>query len=329
MPASPRSATLYKLFAHAFLAMTALSFFAAIPAHAQYAQPLQNPNDIANQIQDPANQAPTPGALPPPGSGPTPTAEIKGDTGTAPTDPTGTADQTAGTTFPTGTGQNQSMVRIFVNNTNTGRGLRMVQTLRPSTLTADQLSQIQGILGVNLASGEPVIDVTATTDQMAQINAVMAPYPQTQSDGNGRNQINSDSPAAGYPKETAKYNFQGPLPTVRTFCRYLVLLGVVASTIFMAISSFKVVRGVPYAGQHVVQSAAGLMLLLMGYTIWKIVQMETFNFNSNDPPVIAQKSGQGAVSTAYLKKPNTPVVPTAPNNTIQRSGLPVTPLSGN
>jgi hypothetical protein len=309
--------------------MIALSFMAAIPANAQFAAPLQPANDITDNVQTQANQAPTPGAVPPPGSPGTPAALIQGDTGTTPTDPTGTADQTPGTNFPTGTGTNQSLVRIFVNNPNTGRGLRQVQTIQPSTLTANQLAQIQGILGVNMTSGEPVIDVTATMDQMAQINQVMAPYPQTQDDGNGRQQINSDTPAAGYPKETAKYNFQGPLPTVRTFCRYLVLLGVVASTIFMAISAFKVVRGVPYAGQHVVQSAAGLMLLLMAYTIWKIVQMDTMQFNSNDPPVIAQKSGQGAVSAAYLKAPNTPVVPAAPNNAVQRSPMPVAPLSGN
>lgn len=68
------------------------------------------------------------------------------------------------------------------------------------------------------------------------------------------------------------------------------------------------------------------MLLLMGYTIWKIVQMNTFRDNTDDPPVISQKSNQGQVTN--LPAPNLPVVPNVPNGPA-RSPLPVAPLSGN
>jgi hypothetical protein len=327
MPAANNYANTIKKLICSTVALVAIALACEVPARAGFANPVVPANDISNQLmQNP--QTPQP---PPPGSAGNPTPVTPGDTNAPSAVASGQADQTPGTNLPVAPGTSISTVRIFVN---TAGGLKMVQTLRPSSLSAQNLGQIQGILGVNMTSGEPIIDVTATTAQMDQINQVLFPYPQTQNQG-GRLFINSDSPAPGYPKETAAYNFQGPLPTVRTFSRYLVILGVVAATVFIAFAATAVVLGHPYAGARVVGSISGLMLLLMGYTIWKIVQMNTFIDNqapTGNPVTVDltvqnnQQSGQGAV-TNYPQQ-NTPVVPAQPN-TPARSPMPVIPLSGN
>lgn len=87
-----------------------------------------------------------------------------------------------------------------------------------------------------------------------------------------------------------KYDFQGPLPTVRTFSRYLVILGVVVATIFVAMASIGVVMGNRGATERVIGAVGGLLLLLAAYTIWKVVQMNTFDFNSTE--VNRQHRGQ-------------------------------------
>ena len=81
-------------------------------------------------------------------------------------------------------------------------------------------------------------------------------------------------------KQSPKYEFQGPLPTVKTFSRYLVILGVVMATIIVSLAAWSMVFGSPYGGSRVIGAVGGLLLLLAGYTIWKIVQMNTFDFNS-------------------------------------------------
>lgn len=81
-------------------------------------------------------------------------------------------------------------------------------------------------------------------------------------------------------RQPNRYDFNGPLPTVRTFARYLVILGCVSATVFMALAAWSMVMGSPYGGSRVMGAAGGLLLLLAGYTIWKIVQMNTFNANS-------------------------------------------------
>ena len=76
------------------------------------------------------------------------------------------------------------------------------------------------------------------------------------------------------------YDFQGPLPTVRTFSRYLVILGVVVATIFVAMASVGVIMGNRGGPDRVIGAIGGLLLLLASYTIWKVVQMNTFKANT-------------------------------------------------
>jgi hypothetical protein len=68
------------------------------------------------------------------------------------------------------------------------------------------------------------------------------------------------------------------------------------------------------------------MLLFCGYTIWKIVQMNTFNANSPDNAQINQAQPQGQV--VQPQAPNLPVTPNAPGG-VGRSPMPVAPLNGN
>ncbi|MBX9940309.1 MAG: hypothetical protein K2Y32_13700 [Candidatus Obscuribacterales bacterium] len=261
---------------------------------------------------------------PPPGDGSVAPPVNPGDLGGPQPVPSGTADNTAGTNFSVGAGSDRTVVRLFNNGP---RGQRMVQTIRPDTLTPDQLNQIQGILGVNLGSGEQSVDVFVTDGQLEQLNEAMAAYPQTTNNG-GRKQITTDAPAANrpLPGREALYAFPGVVPTVATFSRYLVITGVVMATVFMALAAYSMVNGSPYGGARVLGAASGLFLLLAAYTIWKIVQMNTFNGNSDRAAQIQAKAGGALVQDAFLTRPNMPATPAVGATSIGRSGVPVQPL---
>jgi len=264
---------------------------------------------------------------PPIGSGTTPTPEIAGDPGANPNVVTGAADPTNGSRFQVTNGQDRTIARLYIPNDN-NRGVKYVLDIRADQLTAANLAAIEGILGQNLMPGNvDSIDIQTTTDQLAQIQAVLYPYPGTVQN-NGRNQIVADTPAAGYPKpgETSLYAFDGTLPTVQKFCRYLVILGVVAGTVWMALASWAMIQGNPYGGARVIGSAAGVLMLLGAYTVWKIVQMNTFNANSATPAVNQNQPNTDQVPSAFQTRPNVPVAQTAmPGGFAARGGVPVQP----
>ena len=87
------------------------------------------------------------------------------------------------------------------------------------------------------------------------------------------------------------------------------------------------VVGSPYAGNRVIACAAGLMMLLSAYTIWKIVTMNTFRANSNDPPQIRQGATDAQVQDAFMYRPDIPATPGGNATTGNRQGLPVAPLA--
>lgn len=267
------------------------------------------------------------GPQPPPvGSGPNPPQAIPGDTNGIPAVPTGTADNTPGTDFNVGVGHDRTVVRLYKTD---GRGERMVMTLRGDTLPDQAAGQIAGILGVNFNSGQQSVDVTVTDAQLEQINAALAPYPGFSNVG-GRKKITDDQPAAGYPKpgEDSIYAFDDVLPTVRTFSRYLVILGVVAGTIFMSMAAWSMVMGNQYGAARVMGAASGLLMLLAAYTIWKIVQMNTFNANSDTPAQNRQHASTAQVQDAFMVRPLMPATPNVGGTTQGRSGVPVQPLYG-
>lgn len=308
----------FKALTVAFIAAAGFLISAPQSSLAQFAQPL------------PPYQAPPEGPPPPIGDGATPAPLLPGDVQAPPAVPSGQHDPTHGNWFPVGNGSDRTVV--YVHRQRNGgplgqsRGDGMVTTIRPDQLSADQIGRIGGILGINMQSGERVIEVQASPQQLEQIQEVLAPYPQASNSG-GRKFIDSDAPAAGYPKAGREniYDFQGPLPTVRTFSRYLVILGVVSATVWMALAMYAMVLGHPYGGARAIGTAAGLMLLLMGYTIWKVVQMNTFNAMS-DLPAINQNRATDAQVTEPMQSPSTPTSPGGGRGFPQRPGIPVLPL---
>lgn len=323
------------------------------PAAAQFAQPLgPGSQQSGGGYADPANgftsskvpllqgvpnsppySPPMQGSPPPPGDGDAAQEVTAGDRG-APLPPSsGNADMTHGNLFPAGQGKDRTTVYIYSQG-KSGRGSRMVQTIRPSALTEKQKNDIGGILGINMDSGEESINANASESQLAQIQNILAPYPNADNEG-GRTKINDDAPGNGanINKEVdgrktneSLYTYQGPLPTVRTFARYLVILGVVSATVWMALAAYSMVMGNPYGGARVVSAAAGLMLLLCSYTIWKIVQMNTFKDNSNSPAQNRFKVGGDEVSNPYTNPPKLPATPDGGRPGTGRLGIPLEPL---
>jgi hypothetical protein len=320
-----------RLVAFGWLLIAGIMFILPLAASAQFAQPLGGMQNELPFTPPQIGQQGEPFA-PPIGDGPTPAPVNPGDN-VAPSEPgSGQADRTHGNVFPAGIGKDRTVVRVY-RKTNGGalgtpRGDRMVQTIRPDQLSMKAIQDINGILGINMQSGEQSIDVEATDQQIEQIQDVFAQYPGYQMNNN-RKKINNDQPAAGYPKpgRESRFEINGPLPTVRTFSRYLVILGVVSATVFMGLAASSVVLGHPYAGARVVGAAAGLMLLLMGYTIWKVVQMNTFRANSNaylreSRPTEAQQSD------AYINPATVPGTPSGTPPGPSRFGVPLEPLGG-
>jgi hypothetical protein len=307
------------------VALTIFTACGAAPALAQGSTQQNYQVPSGTPYVDPLYQqgAPTP---PPVGSGSTPTAVTQGDPNGAPNVPTGTADPTNGSNFQVTQGQDRTIARLYIPNDNT-RGVRYVLDIRADQLSAANLSAIQGILGQNLMPGNAdSVDIQVTTAQLEQIQAVLAPYPGFQMT-NGRKQIVADQPAAGYPKpgEDSLYAFDGTLPTVQTFCRYLVILGVVAGTVFMALAAWSMCAGNPYGGARAMGSAAGVFMLLGAYTIWKIVQMNTFNANSATPAISQNRPQTDQVPSAFQARPNVPITPTYNPTGPARGGVPVVP----
>lgn len=319
-----------RLTALAWLVAQGLTLALPITAQAQFAEPLLPANDIANRMATPPGQMPPEGQPPAPGDGPTPLPVTPGDRGAPLPPPSNPADMTHGNRFPAGTGHDRTTVYVHRKAQN-GRGDRVVQTIRGDQLSEKQKSEISGILGVNFDSGEAAVDRNASDSQLAQIQNVLFPYPQAQNVG-GRTKITQDQPAANAginkPGNESLYEYQGPLPTVRNFARYLVLLGVVSATVWMALAAYSMVMGSQYGGARVISAAAGLMMLLCAYTIWKIVQMNTFKANSANPAISQNRPSEAQVSDAYINPPSLPRTPNGGRQQPQRFGIPLVPLGG-
>lgn len=143
--------------------------------------------------------------------------------------------------------------------------------------------------------------------------------------------VNNGGPAAGAqdtqdtvnPAQvpSSLYDFQGPLPTVRTFCRYLVILGVVVACIWVAMAAISVVMGNQNGPARVIGAVGGLLLLLAGYTIWKIVQMDTFHANSTG----VTNNSRGQQPTRQFNGPVNPLSGYTQSNPGQTTPIPQDP----
>jgi hypothetical protein len=131
-----------------------------------------------------------------------------------------------------------------------------------------------------------------------------------------------------------------PMPTVQRFARSLVIIGVVFACVLFAFASFSVVLGHQEAGQRVIATGGGLMLLLMGYTIYKIVMVNAFQLDKPDfsdrpawqenRPQVVYSPDPNAPPPENRQAPrpaNTPNVPAgAAAQGTQRSNMRVQPL---
>lgn len=254
---------------------------------------------------------------------------IAGDQGVAPPVPTGTADVTTGLmpngpsdgAFRTGPGRDRTVVYIYFEQ-------RMVRALRPDQLSALDLGRVQGLFpGYNFLDGQQTLYINASEDQLAELDDILAPYPEITNRGSspGRNFWRAKPNLTTYNTLTRN----APLVSVHNFSRWLVILGVVVATILFAFAAFSVVMGHRDGGGRVVGSASGLMALLMAFTIWKIVHMNTHQMNSTDDfsATNFNRPETATVNDTEMTVPNVPVSPLTPR-TNGRSGIPVQPLSG-
>jgi hypothetical protein len=221
------------------------------------------------------------------------------------------------------------------------RGDHVVSTIRPSALTSEQAADIGGILGINMLSGQPTIHAQATDHQLELIQAVLAPSANDSTLGlavpvGKTKQIQNDPTAAQWSnlrrsQDDALSIYAGPLPSVKIFGRYFVIVGIVFGTVYLAFAAFSIITGQMRGGSKVIAAAAGLMLLLMGYTIYKIAVMNAFHKHSVDNLGMLSKRlpdhGKSAQANAQL--PDTPGLPAQVPSRPLRASRQVLPLSGN
>jgi hypothetical protein len=217
---------------------------------------LRNPLIPGAPFAEPLQPA-MPGQPPPPGAGPTPMPVIPGDQGNPVPPPEGTVDTTNGSIDTVRNAPGPKAPTIYLPNA--GR----YQTIR---------GQDQGVYDYGQED----------------------PGNKTINNGGARNNAtgvtNNGGPRAGaadtadtifaHNNEQSRYQPIWVLPTVPNLCRYLVILGVVAATVWIIQASMAMVMGNQYAGGRIIGAAGGLLLLLSGYTIWKIVQMDAMHANS-------------------------------------------------
>ena len=282
----------------------------------------------------------------PPGDGPMPLPVKPGDQIAPLPPPTGSAGKGHGTNLYTYHGKDRTEVLVYVNNA-------MALVIRPDQLEDWQIKEINGILGINMLNGAQQIKVKANQKQIEKIQEeVLNPYPKYTiehlqrpvliKDPNGVTRlIYRDEPlkqlpllsgksrqnqAGADPEKRNRYNYQGPLPVIRPFARYLVLIGLAASTVWIATAAMSVTMGHPYGGARVAQAFFGIGLLLCAYTIYKIVVLNMMHKNSDRIVTPLHRPYDTPVNDAYMQPSSTPPVPFQTPTRPARPGLPVAPL---
>lgn len=318
----------------------------AAPSEPPAPQPSQAV-DYADAVSPIAPDAvPAAPPLPPPGNGAYPNAQISGNQGNPPGMPNKQADPTTGNMFPSGAANLHTIVYVY-RQEKTGSltiptDWKMVMTIAPATLPIGIVTQINGVLqhlnpGFNMLDGSLTKNAQATNMDIAAIENILAPYPSSSTmsiDGTSYKFI--DSTVQGTLPTPNAGSFTGPLPTVRVFCKWLVNLGLVAATVWMIFAAWGVISGDKYAGSRVTGTAGGLILLLMAFTIWKVVQLNMTSSNTNDdratlmtnPNAPLHGTVTSGLPTLAMPDSGAQAWTTSPRNSQSRSGVPVQPLYG-
>jgi len=189
-------------------------------------------------------------------------------------------------------------------------GSRLVLTLRPASLMSEQVSDIGKILGVNLNSGQAVIQADATAHQLELIQFVLTPSANDLQIGvstinqKSAKKIEKDPTAEQWSnlrksQDNSLYLGAGILPTARVCARYFVMAAVAFATVYLIFAASSIIFGQAHGGPRVVAACGGLMLLLMGFTIYKVAVINLFNANGTiqqNADIIKHFSNQGQVA---------------------------------
>ncbi len=286
------------------------------------------------------------GAPPPPGAGETAPIVTPGDSqkrDVVTGKPTSTPE--LGTNFPHEQEKRRARIKLFMNG-------KEVLTFQPDQLTNEQYGKVMGVIG-NVVDNQPYQNISVSKDQLVEMQDALAPSPNTNAERsavpmpkptrNGvtnRSQIVSDTPAPGALQHGTN-NVVVFHEVIKNFCRYIVIMGVVCGCIFLAFAAIGLQFGDRSAGGRIIGSVAGIMLLLMGYSIWKVIRFNENNARgpenrvvdlSTPPPLEDTRKSPGDVnrvknddSFTSTTEANLPVIPPNPGG-IQRSGLPLKPL---
>lgn len=274
----------------------------------------------------PPGVVPPPGAPPPPGSGNFPPPLVDGDpAGARLNPPTGRADRNSGNRFPNQPERVRNPNNFARYQMNNGSGVRMVlpdraPELGPGTNTNDeQLEQIQQrqYPYVGFSLNGPLYRRRIVTP--TETRTVPVPSKRVWSDRPGGAPRTQQNNQVWRTLEQQR----APIPTVQLFSRMLVIAGVVFATVFMAFAAFSVVLGHPHGGQRVIGASAGLMLLLMAYSIYKVVMINAFRFPNAATVTITQLDPS---ARRDLLPANTPATPAEAPPAAPRSNLRVRPF---
>jgi|GEM_PF-474356 len=284
----------------------------------------------------------------PPGDGPQPWPVAPGDEIAPLPPPTGAAGKGPGNGFPTIEGKDRTEVLVYVNKA-------MAFVIRPDQLSAWQIAEIERILKIKMLTGQQQIKVEATEKQVEEIQErVLNPYPNYKLEPKLRPYVQYDpntgqssliykrddvkalpmlsgkskqNPAVQDREKESLLEFEGPLPVIRPMCRWLILVGMVAATIWVATGALSVVLGHPLAGIRVAQAFFGLGLLLCAYTIYKIVVLNMMHRNSDVLSARMHRPHDALVQDRFVQPSGTPPIPYQTPITLPRPGIPVAPLA--
>ena len=289
----------------------------------------------------PIVQRPTP---PPIGSGPNPTPRNLGDQVEPPPVPSGQADPTTGSIFDTQPltvpPQPPSIyvpdAGVHPTQAGPSQGIMESRTRGPAPGAQDRNdpNPYPWVGGWGAGPRWPNNPAMSPSRRERQTKMVYvdAPINGFDLDGNPRP---SHPPYPGWQRQWRMI----PMPTVQKFGRSLVIAGVVFACVMVALASFSLVCGHPDAGQRVVATGSGLMLLLAAYTIYKIVMVNAFQLDGpafsdraawqeNRPQVVTNPDPNAPPAQANQPpaRANTPSAPVAFARGRQRSNMPVQPL---
>lgn len=228
-----------------------------------------------------------------PGQGMNPAPVIAGDALPPPPVPSGSSSNANSSIFPVMPEQIPQIICLrtdtYSHNTHQYMGKRTVLTIRTSILNAMQKDLIAGILQLGLSpvatNGEHAISLDVSASQLEQIQNVLMPSLSNEQ---------SSQP-------TWLFHY---LPIVRNFCQWAVLLGVVFATVMLSVAAYGTVMSHRGSADKIISTIAGLMVLLMAYTIYSLLIA-----NAGSRPSSSSTASSSINSSNSQSLPSTATIP--------------------